>query len=145
VNERLKWALANPAIGLHTLLYKGTGGRFFTTVPGGRGRMLLLDHLGRKSGRRRTTPLLYIEDGDDLVIVASKGGAPAHPAWFLNLMANPETTVQVGPQKRRVVAREAKPKEKARLWPMVVDVWSDYDNYQRRTEREIPLVILSPG
>jgi F420H(2)-dependent quinone reductase len=107
--------------------------------------MLLLDHVGRKSGTRRTAPLLYVEDGDDLVIVASKGGARDHPAWFLNLMANPETTVQVGPQKRRVVARQAKPRERKRLWPVVVGVWSDYESYQRHTEREIPLVILSPA
>jgi deazaflavin-dependent oxidoreductase (nitroreductase family) len=106
--------------------------------------MLLLDHVGAKSGKKRTIPLLYIDDGDDIVIVASKGGSHKHPAWFHNLMANAATTVQVGSEKRDVVARKAGRREKKRLWPQVVETWPDYENYQERTEREIPLVILSP-
>jgi F420H(2)-dependent quinone reductase len=146
LGQRAFWAIGNRAVAVHTLLYRASGGRLFVKVPRSpTGRMLLLDHEGRKSGKRRTTPLLYIEDGDDLVVVASKGGAPAHPAWFLNLMATPETNVQVGPEKRRVVAREAEPRKKKRLWPRLTEAWSDYDSYQRKTEREIPLVILSPA
>jgi len=145
VANDLQWSIFNRLTDLHTRVYRLTGGRIGDKVPRGKGKMLLLDHVGRKSGKHRTLPLLYVEDGEDLVIVASKGGSHKHPAWFLNLMANPETSVQVGPEKRSVVAREADPKERARLWPLVVETWPDYENYQRRTEREIPLVILSPA
>ena len=87
-------------MGAHTFLYQGTGGRLGHTIPGVPGKMLLLDHVGAKSGTKRTSPLLYVRDGEDLVIVASKGGFPKHPAWFHNLMANPDTTVQVGSEHR---------------------------------------------
>jgi deazaflavin-dependent oxidoreductase (nitroreductase family) len=107
--------------------------------------MLLLDHVGAKSGSRRTSPLLYFRDGDDLVIVASKGGFSAHPAWFHNLMANPETTVQVRSQRRAVRARVATPEERERLWPEAVRRWRGYADYQAHCgDREIPLVILEP-
>jgi F420H(2)-dependent quinone reductase len=105
---------------------------------------VLVDHVGRKSGKQRTTPLLYIADGDDVVIVASKGGSHKHPAWWLNLREMDETQIQVGAERRRVSVRQATPEEKDRLWPRLVDVWSDYDRYQQRTEREIPLAVLSP-
>jgi len=104
--------------------------------------MLLLDHVGAKSGTKRTSPLLYIRDGDDLVIVASKGGYPKNPAWFHNLRANPDTTVQVGSERRPVHARVANAEERARLWARVVDAYGTYEDYQHRTGREIPLVIL---
>jgi len=108
--------------------------------------MLLLDHVGAKSGIKRTSPLLYIPDGDDLVIVASKGGYPKHPAWFHNLQANPDTTVQVGSGRRQVRARVATPQERERLWPHVIESYAGYAEYQARTGREIPLVILErPG
>jgi F420H(2)-dependent quinone reductase len=106
--------------------------------------MLLLDHVGARSGARRTSPLLYIEDDGDLVVVASKGGFPRHPAWFHNLRANPETTVQVGGEVRPVRARVAGAAERERLWPRVVAAYSGYEDYSARTEREIPLVILEP-
>lgn len=126
----------------HVRLYRLTGGRI-----GGRARgvdIALVDHVGRKSGKRRTTPLLYIADGEDLVIVASKGGAARHPLWWLNLQAHPETTVQVGGERWRVRAREASDSERERLWARLVEVWPDYAAYQRRTERRIPVVILEP-
>lgn len=104
--------------------------------------MLLLDHVGAKSGKRRTTPLAYLEHGDDHVIVASKGGHPRHPAWFHNLNANPDTTIQVGSRRIPVRARVASSEERAQLWPEVVELYGGYEDYQRRTEREIPLVIL---
>ena len=107
--------------------------------------MLLLDHVGAKSGRSRTTPLLYVEDGADVAIVASKGGFPKNPAWFYNLRANPVTYVQVGPERRRVTARVAEPHEGPRLWDLAVAVWPGYEDYRRRTDREIPLVILEPA
>ena len=106
--------------------------------------MLLLDHVGAKSGKARTTPLVYIEDGDAFVIVASKGGHPKHPAWFHNLRANPETTIQVGSRRIPVTARVATDAERERLWPEVVRAYSGYEGYQRRTDRKIPLVMLEP-
>jgi deazaflavin-dependent oxidoreductase (nitroreductase family) len=104
--------------------------------------IVLLDHVGRKSGKSHTTPLLYITDGEALVIVASKGGSPRHPQWWPNLKANPETTVQVGSERRRVRAREASDDERARIWPRLVEVWPDYERYQRRTDRRIPVILL---
>jgi deazaflavin-dependent oxidoreductase (nitroreductase family) len=107
--------------------------------------MCLLDHVGAKSGTKRTTPLLYVEDGKDVVIVASKGGFPKHPAWFHNLKANPDTTVQIGPEHRAVRARVAKPEERDRLWAKAVRAYSGYDDYAARSKgREIPLVVLEP-
>ena len=107
--------------------------------------VLLLDHVGRKSGRARTAPVLYMRDGEDLVVVALRGGSDAMPAWWLNLQANPATTVQIGTERRRVAVREANAEEKAELWPRLVEMYGDYEIYQRRTEREIPIVILSPA
>lgn len=104
---------------------------------------LLLTTTGRKTGERRRTPLIYGRDGDDYVIVASYGGAPTHPAWYLNLDADPEVEVQVGEEVFRAKARTAGPQERARLWPELAAVWPAYDEYQARTDREIPLVILS--
>jgi deazaflavin-dependent oxidoreductase (nitroreductase family) len=131
------------AIGLHAFVYRATGGIVGPRIPGVP-PMLLLDHVGAKSGKKRTTPLVYLDQGKDLVIVASKGGAPRHPAWFHNLKANPETTVQVGTKRIPVRARVANPEERKRLWPEVVELYGGYADYQRRTEREIPLVILEP-
>jgi deazaflavin-dependent oxidoreductase (nitroreductase family) len=107
--------------------------------------VLLLDHVGRKSGVKRTTALLYLVDGDNLVIVASRGGSDAMPAWWLNLQANGNTTVQVGRERRPVLARQATIEEKSDLWPRLVEMYSDYAVYQTRTTREIPVIILSPA
>ena len=104
---------------------------------------LLLTTTGRRSGEPRTAPLIYGEDGDDLVIVASVGGLPNHPAWYLNLRENPNASVQVRGDHHDVVARTAA-EEKPRLWKLMNDVWPNYDTYQERTDREIPVVILSP-
>jgi F420H(2)-dependent quinone reductase len=132
-------------MGLHTALYRASGGRLGHTIPGVGGRMLLLDHVGAKSGTRRTSPLLYFPDGDDVVIVASKGGYPKHPAWYHNLVANPDTEVQVGRERRAVHARVATAEERERLWPRAVKSYHGYADYQVRSKgREIPLVILEP-
>src|SRR3954469_3591625 len=128
-------------MGGHTFIYKATGGVIGHKAPG-LPPMLLLDHVGAKSGTKRTTPLVYIDDGDDIFIVASKGGYPKNPAWFHNLKANPETTVQVGTEKRQVRAREARPDERDRLWKLMLRVYKGYDDYQKRTDRQIPLVVL---
>jgi deazaflavin-dependent oxidoreductase (nitroreductase family) len=132
-------------MGAHTLLYRASGGRLGHTIPGVGGRMLLLDHVGAKSGVKRTSPLLYVPDGEDVVVVASKGGYPKHPAWYHNLMANPDTTVQIGTEHRPVHARTATAAERERLWSRVVKSYSGYADYQARSKgREIPLVILEP-
>jgi deazaflavin-dependent oxidoreductase (nitroreductase family) len=132
-------------MGLHTALYRVSGGRIGHTIPGVGGKMLLLDHLGAKSGTKRTSPLLYFPDGEDVVVVASKGGFPKHPAWYHNLMANPDTTVQVGTEHRAVHARVADAEERERLWPRAVKTYHGYAAYQERSKgREIPLVILEP-
>ena len=139
------WPATRRFMGLHTLLYRETGGRIGHAVPGVRGRMLLLDHVGARSGSLRTSPLLYVEDGEDLVVVASKGGFPRHPAWFHNLRAHPDTFVQVGPERRPVHARVADAAERDRLWAAAVRAYPGYEDYAARSKgREIPLVVLEP-
>jgi deazaflavin-dependent oxidoreductase (nitroreductase family) len=126
----------------HTAIYRASGGRIGHTAPG-LPTMLLLEHVGAKSGKKRVAPLLYVEDGDDLVIVASKGGYPKHPAWFHNLGANPDTTVQVGRERRAVRARVATDEERPRLWRKAVASYRGYRDYQERSKgRTIPLVVL---
>jgi deazaflavin-dependent oxidoreductase (nitroreductase family) len=136
------WPLLRRAMGGHTLIYRASGGLVGHRLPFVP-PTLLLTHVGAKSGQQRVSPLSYTEgDGDDLVLVASKGGYPQNPSWFHNLKAHPDTTVQVGREHRAVHARVATAEERKRLWPRVVDNWSDYAEYQKRTDREIPLVIL---
>ncbi|KAB2347040.1 nitroreductase family deazaflavin-dependent oxidoreductase [Actinomadura rudentiformis] len=103
---------------------------------------LLLTTVGRRSGEERTTPLIYQKNGDDHLVVASNGGADKPPAWYLNLQANPEVKVQVKGDKFTARARTAPPEEKPGLWKKMTAVWPDYDNYQKKTDREIPVVIL---
>lgn len=105
---------------------------------------LLLEHRGRKSGKVFTTPLLYLADGPDLVVVASQGGLPKNPQWYRNLVAEPNTTAQVGSERRAVHAVTADPQQRSRLWPRLVELYADFDTYQSWTEREIPVVILRP-
>jgi deazaflavin-dependent oxidoreductase (nitroreductase family) len=131
------------AMDLHVFLYQSTHGLIGHRIPFAP-PMLLLDHVGARSGRLRTSPLAYVRDGDAYVVVASKGGHPRHPGWFHNLRAHPETTIQVGSRRLAVRARVAGPEERARLWPRAVAVWGPFESYQRRTARQIPLVILEP-
>ena len=138
------WPVLNRIVGLHTAVYKASGGRIGHSLPG-LPAMLLLDHVGARSGTKRTTPLLYVADGDDVVLVASKGGHPRHPAWYHNLRANPVTEVQIGTERRRVRARDATPEERPRLWKMAERAYKGYRGYQQRTDREIPLVVLEPA
>jgi F420H(2)-dependent quinone reductase len=142
VVDRL-WPVWRQLMKGHTTAYRLTGGLVGHRFPGAP-PSLLLDHVGAKSGTKRTTPLTYLADGEDYVLVASKGGNPKHPAWFHNLRAHPEVTVQVGSKRLPVRARVATPEERARLWPKVVALYGGYADYQRRTKREIPLVILEP-
>jgi F420H(2)-dependent quinone reductase len=137
------WGLLGRLMDGHTAIYRATGGRIGHRTPG-LPPALLLDHAGAKSGTKRTSPLVYGRDGANFVLVASKGGYPKNPAWFHNLVANPDTSVQVGSRRQDVHARVATPEESARLWALMLGVYSGYADYQRRTEREIPLVILEP-
>lgn len=105
---------------------------------------LLLSVKGRKSGLWRRSALIYGRDGENYVVVASKGGADAHPLWYLNLRDNPEAEIQVGPDTFRVRAHDAEGEERARLWDVMSAIWPDYNNYQKKTERRIPIVVLEP-
>jgi F420H(2)-dependent quinone reductase len=136
------WPVTRRVMAGHTLVYRASRGVIGHRIPGGDISMLLLDHVGAKSGKKRTSPLMYIPDGDDVVLVASKGGYPKNPAWFYNLKANPDTTVQIGSEKRPVHARVATDEERERLWPKAVKAYGGYADYQKRTDRKIPLVIL---
>lgn len=105
---------------------------------------LLLTTTGRKSGKPQLLPLIYGKTSKGYAVVASKGGAPAHPAWYLNLVDHPEVDVQVGPKKLKARARTARGAERAALWKEMAAIFPPYDDYQRRTEREIPVVVLEP-
>jgi deazaflavin-dependent oxidoreductase (nitroreductase family) len=131
-------------MGAHTSLYRWTGGRIGHALPGLPNRFLLLDHGGAKSGIHRTSPLQYVEDGRNVAVIASKGGFPKHPAWFHNVMANPDTTAQVGPERRPVHARVAEPGERERLWAKALAIYRPYEDYRARAGREIPIVVLEP-
>jgi deazaflavin-dependent oxidoreductase (nitroreductase family) len=105
---------------------------------------LLLTTKGRKTGKSRTTPLIFARDAERYLIVASQGGAPTHPLWYLNLQETPEVTVQVKGEVFRASAQTADASEKPRLWKVVTETWPNYDVYQERTDRVIPLVTLQP-
>jgi F420H(2)-dependent quinone reductase len=136
------WPVLRRVMAGHTLVYRASGGLIGHKIPGAP-PTLLLTHVGAKSGQKRISPLTYTRgEGDDLVLVASKGGYPKNPAWFHNIKAHPDTEVQVGREHRQVHARVATPEERERLWPRVVDNYRGYAEYQKRTERTIPLVIL---
>ena len=137
------WPVTRNVMKGHTIAYRVTGGLIGHRMPGAP-PMLLLDHVGAKTGTKRTSPLAYLKDGKDYVIVASKGGHPRHPGWYHNLRANPDTTIQVGSKRHAVRARVANDAEHKRLWGKVVEAYSGYTGYQERTERKIPLVILEP-
>ena len=107
--------------------------------------ILLLTTTGRKSGRELTLPLIFGRSASDYVVVASKGGAPMHPAWYLNLQANPEVRLQVKAEKFKARAHTAAAAERARLWPMMVGIYGPYAKYQTLTDRQIPVVVLRPA
>jgi deazaflavin-dependent oxidoreductase (nitroreductase family) len=104
---------------------------------------LLLTTTGRRSGIQRRTALIYREVAGEYVVVASRGGAPTHPAWYLNLTDNPEVRLQVKDEEFAARARVANETERTKLWPLMTEVWPDYDNYQTKTNRQIPVVIIS--
>ncbi|WP_196771195.1 nitroreductase family deazaflavin-dependent oxidoreductase [Mycobacterium colombiense] len=127
----------------HVRAYRETGGEtgyLWNGVP-----TLLLTVTGRRTGRELTSALIFGRDGDDYLVVASMGGAPRHPSWYLNLQANPAAGIQVQADELAVVARTASAAEKPRLWKIMTDVWPNYDVYQSRTDRDIPVVLLTPA
>jgi len=128
---------------LNTWIYRLSGGRWLGRVPSG-APVCLLTTRGRKSGQFRTVPLLFLAEGDDLIVVASQGGAPQHPGWYFNLVADPQAEVQVGRRHFPVAARTVTAETKAALWPRLVTLYPPYETYQRRTTRSIPVVRLSP-
>jgi len=125
----------------HVRRYRETGGEVGHTWRKG-SKILLLTTKGRKTGEPRTTPLIYESDGDRYVIVASKGGAPQHPGWYRNLAQDPDVEVQVKDDVFRARAQTAEGDERERLWKLAAQQWPDYDAYQQRTDREIPVVVL---
>jgi deazaflavin-dependent oxidoreductase (nitroreductase family) len=128
---------------VNILVYRATGGRVGGRY--GKAPILLLHHFGARSGVERVAPLLYLPDGDGMVIVASKGGTDRHPAWYHNLVAHPEVTAELGRERRTVRARVLKGKEREEMWGRVVELYSHYEGYQRHArERQIPLVRLEP-
>ncbi len=131
---------------IHVALYRWSGGRVGGHVPGWPdARIVLVDHTGARSGARRTSPLMYHEEGDSIAVAASKAGQPTHPAWFHNLKANPDTTIQIGSTVRDVRARVAGDEERERLWPKFVAFYPGYEFFQRNAKgRTIPIVILDP-
>ena len=134
--------LTQMVTGTHEFWYRLTGGLIGGRF--GKAPILLLTTTGRKSGRKRTSPLLYYQDGDNFVVIASFGGSPQHPDWYVNLRANAEVEVQAGRDVKQMVAETASSEERARLWPLVTEMYSQYADYQKRTSREIPVVILKP-
>ena len=129
-------------LSIYQWLYEKSDGRFtwLAGLP-----VLLLRTIGRKSGEERTSALVYLRDGDNLVVVASNGGSDRSPGWCFNIQKNPEVGVQIGRERTRMRARIADPQERGRLWPLVNrNNSSRYDGYQAKTKRQIPVVILSP-
>ena len=126
---------------LHAWLWRLTRGRFVDAA--GAAPFLLLTTKGRKTGRLRTTPVLYLEEGRDLIVVASFGGNDIHPAWYLNLKECPEAEVMIRGERRRVTAREITSEEKKLIWPRLVKSYPQFDVYQQRTSREIPVMRLT--
>ena len=127
---------------LHIIAYRFSGGRIGATLGGM--PMLLLTTWGRRSGILRTTPLLYLPVDNVFVLVASNGGARQHPTWWFNLQHRPEALIQIGPARGRVRTAQASPAERQRFWPLLLQVYPPYADYQARTDREIPLVVLHP-
>ena len=129
---------------INNALYRWTGGKVGGKFPSG-APVCLLTTVGRKTGDQRTVALLYLRDGDDIVVVASQGGMPKHPGWYHNLVSEPNVTIQVGKDVGSYVARTATDDEKAALWPRLVAMYQGYDEYQKKTDRPIPVVVCTPA
>ena len=142
IGKRLETLMFRTTNGAHVGLYQLSGGKLGGRMFGS--PVLVLTTTGRKSGKQRKTPLIYFQDGPNFVIVASKGGSPQDPVWWLNLKHTPEAEIQVGAKRMRVRAEQASPEERQRLWPLVTAMYKGYAEYQTKTTREIPVGILRP-
>ena len=136
------WRVLDVLSNSNVWLYRASGGRIGGRM--GRAPVLLLHHVGRRTGTERVTPVLFLVDGDRLVVVGSKGGAERDPAWLTNLLAAPDTVVEVARRRIAVRARRADDAERERLWPRLVEMYPSYGVYQERTERTLPVVVLEP-
>ena len=123
----------------HVSLYRRTGGKV-----GGSEHLLILTTTGRKSGVERDTPLFFFSDSDHYIIIASNGGAPKHPVWWLNLQSNPQAKIQINSRVIPVTAQQADPEERKRLWAIISEKYKNFVEYQKRATREIPIVVLMP-
>jgi deazaflavin-dependent oxidoreductase (nitroreductase family) len=128
----------------NVLVFRLSSGKVGGHFPGG-APVCLVTMRGRRSGQLRTMPLIYVPNGDDVLLVASQGGMDRHPLWYYNIAANPQVEVQVGAQKRQMAARQIGDDEKRRLWPILLSVYPDFDDYQARTARNIPVFVCSPA
>jgi len=142
--ERIASVIVKLMSKANTWIFRASGGRvgakFLRGAP-----VCLVTTTGRKTGEPRVAPLLYLADGENVVLVASKGGMSHHPLWYRNMQANPAVEVEIGTEKRPMTARTASDAEKKALWPRLVAMYPDYDDYQARTTRDIPVVICSPS
>lgn len=141
--ERLTRIAAQWLTGMNSVAYRLSSGRAAGHV--GDAALCLLTTIGRRSGRPRTVVLLCLPYGDDLIVVASRGGMNVNPAWYLNLTVHPRAKVQVGAEVRAVLARDATAEERASLWPRLTAAYTYFDSYRARTARTIPVVLLSPA
>ena len=141
--ERLFKPLIRLFTKLNTALYRVSGGRLGGKWTHGE-PMLLLTTIGRKSGQPRTVPLVYMQDGERMIVVGSQAGLSTDPQWMANAAANPEVQVEIGATKRKMRARRGTSEEKARYWPALCEFNSDYPAYQSRTTRDIPILIIEP-
>ncbi len=140
------WKVWEAGTRVNILLFRATRGRVGGKLPGFKARICILHHVGRKSGKKRVSPLIYLPDGDNVVVVASKGGVDKHPAWFHNVMAMDTTEVELpGGGRRTVRPRMAAGEERARLWPALVGIYKPYADYATYTTRQIPVVVLEPA
>ena len=129
-------------MGLQIFVIRRSGGKKMAHLRGM--PVLLLTTVGRKSGKRRVTPVMFVRDGSNFVVTASNNGAKSNPAWFLNLMANARVTIEVGGSTREATAHKANPEERERLWTQLVQKAPFFEGYSKGTKREIPMVVLQP-
>ena len=128
---------------LNVLVYRLTGGRMMNQAEGA--PICLVTMTGARSNKRKTIALMYTPHGEDVLLVASMGGAPKHPLWYFNLLAHPDIEIQVGSNKRRMRAHQASAEEKAKLWPIAVANYPSFATYQTRTDRDIPVMVCTPA
>ena len=142
LKENFTKILSQLFLNFHVFIYRLTGGKVMGAF--GANSILLLNMVGRKTGKKRTTPLMYFRDGNNYVISASAGGADANPAWYYNLKGKPETTIQIKGDKIQIIAQEASPDKRKKLWTQLTSTTPQFKEYEKKTKRTIPMFILRP-